>query len=196
MASSEEIFGMLGGSAPFVGKESTKKKSLKKQIDELIKNRPQYEIQDEAYQNQALAKNQAFGRDRGIQQAESNIQTQAADAVGQAQQVSGSSNAILDTIAGITGNANNSLRSLGVDEANIQSGRMRDLYGANNAMIDEQDKKWNFNVNEPYQNQIQELRNRRKAKQENFFKILDTIGSLGVSAATSGAFASGGTFGK
>lgn len=189
----KDYFGMLAGGAPFSGGPN---KNLKKQIDELIKNRPEYTIKDEAYQNQALAKNQAFGRDRGIQQAESNIQTQAADAVGQAQQVSGSSNAILDTIAGITGNANNSLRSLGVDEANIQSGRMRDLYGANNAMIDEKDKEWNFNVNEPYQNQIQELRNRRKAKQENFFKILDTIGGLGVSAATGGAFGAGGTFGK
>jgi len=161
--------------------------NLKKKIDKLIANRPEYQIQDEAFNNQALAQNQAFGRDRGIQQAEDNIQTQAADAVGQAQQVSGSSNAILDTIAGITGNTNNSLRSLGVDEATVQSGRMRDLYGANNAMIDEQDKAWNFNVNEPYQNQIQELRNRRKAKQENLFKILDTVGGLGVSAATSSA---------
>jgi len=187
----KDTWGMLAGGKPFSGGP----KNLKKQIDELIKNRPEYSIQDEAYQNQALAKNQAFGRDRGIQQAESNIQTQATDAVGQAQQVSGSSNAILDTIAGITGNANNSLRSLGVDEANIQSGRMRDLYGANNAMIDEKDKEWNFNVNEPYQNQIQELRNRRKAKQETFFKILDTTVAL-VSAATGGAFKAGGTFGK
>jgi len=160
------------------------KKSLNGKIDSLIKNRPKYQIQDEAFENQALAKNQAFGRDRGIQQAESNILANQANAMGEAQQVSGSSNAILDTIAGITGNANNSLRSLGVDEANIQSGRMRDLYGANNAMIDEKDKEWNFNVNEPYQNQIQELRNRRKAKQENFFKILDTIGGLAASAAT------------
>jgi len=188
----KKTWGMLAGAKPFTGGP----KNLKKQIDTLIANRPEYQIQDEAYQNQALAQNQAFGRDRGIMQAEQNIQTQAADAVGQAQQVSGSSNAILDTISGITGNTNNSLRSLGVDEANIQSGRMRDLYGANNAMIDEQDKAWNFNVNEPYQNQIQELRDRRKAKQENLFKILDTVGGLGISAATSGAFGAGGTFGK
>lgn len=158
--------------------------SLNKKIKKLIQNRPQYQIQDEAFENQALAKNQAFGRDRGIQQAEQNILTNQADAVGQAQQVSSSGNAILDTIAGITGNANNSLRSLGVDEANIQSGRMRDLYGANNAMIDEQDKAWNFNVNEPYQNQLQALRDRKKARQENLFKILDTIVGLADSAAS------------
>lgn len=176
----KDTWGMLAGGKPFGGGP----KNLKKQIDELIKNRPEYEIQDEAYENQALAKNQAFGRDRGIMQAEENIQTQSADAVGQAQQVSNSSNALLDTISGITGNANNSLRSLGVDEARIQSQRMGDVYGTNNAMIDEQDKAWNFNVNEPYQNQIQELRNRRKARQENLFKVLDTIGGLGVSAAT------------
>lgn len=177
----KDYFGMLAGGAPFSGGPN---KNLKKQIDELIKNRPQYEIKDEAYENQALAKNQAFGRDRGIQQAESNILANQANAVGESQQVSNSTNALLGTLEGMTGNVNNSLRSLGVDEANVASGRMRDLYGANNAMIDEQDKEWNFNVNEPYQNQIQELRNRRKARQENFFKILDTIGGLGVSAAT------------
>jgi len=188
----KDYFGMLAGGEPFGGGP----KNLKKQIDELIKNRPQYSIQDEAFENQALAKNQAFGRDRGIQQAESNIMANQANAVGQAQQVSNSTNALLGTVEGITGNVNNSLRSLGVDEANVASGRMRDLYGANNAMIDEKDKEWNFNVNEPYQNQIQELRNRRKAKQENFFKILDTIGGLGVSAAAGGAFGAGGTFGK
>lgn len=189
----KDYFGMLAGGAPFSGGPN---KNLKKQIDELIKNRPKYEIKDEAYENQALAKNQAFGRDRGIQQAESNILANQANAVGESQQVSNSTNALLGTLEGMTGNVNNSLRSLGVDEANVASGRMRDLYGANNAMIDEQDKEWNFNVNEPYQNQIQELRNRRKARQENFFKILDTIGGLGVSAATGGAFGAGGTFGK
>ena len=55
---------------------------------------------------------------------------------------------------------------------------MRDLYGANNAMIDEQDKAWNFNVNEPYQNQIQELRDRRKFRQELLFKAIDTAGAV------------------
>ena len=162
--------------------------SLKKQIDDLIKNRPKYTIQDEAYENQALAKNMAFGRDRGVMAAENNIETQAADAIGQAQQVSNSSNAILDTIAGVTGNANQNLRDLGVDEANIQASRMRDLYGANSAMIDEQDKAWNFNVNEPYQNQIQELRNRRKARQENIWKAIDTIGGLTLGAKNAGFF--------
>lgn len=120
----------------------------------------------------------AFGRDRGIQQAEQNIETQSADAIGQAQQVSNSSNAILDTIAGITGGANNSLRNLGIDEANIQSSRMRDLYGANNAMIDEQDKKWNYNENMPYQNKLAALRDQKKANAEATFKMLDTAGSI------------------
>lgn len=180
---SKDTWGMLAGGKPF-----GRKKSLRKQIDALIKNRPKYEIQEEAFENQALAKNMAFGRDRGIQQAEQNIETQSTDAIGQAQQVSNSSNAILDTIAGITGNANSSLRSLGVDEANVAANRMRDLYGANNAMIDEQDKAWNFNVNEPYQNQIQELRDRRKARQENLWKAIDTVSSLATNAASAGLF--------
>jgi len=36
--------------------------NLKKKIDKLIANRPEYQIQDEAFNNQALAQNQAFGR--------------------------------------------------------------------------------------------------------------------------------------
>ena len=159
---------------------------LNKKIKNLLKNRPQYEIQNEAFENQALAKNQAFGRDRGIQQAEQNIMTQGADAMGQAQQVSGSTNALLDTLAGITSNQNENLRDLGVNEAQLQSDRMRDLYGANNAMIDEQDKAWNFNVNEPYQNQLQALRDKKKFRQELLGKAIDTVGGLATAGAMSG----------
>lgn len=162
------------------------KKSLNKQIDQLIKNRPQYQVQDEAFETQALAKNQAFGRDRGIQRAEENIMTQGADTIGQAQQVSGSTNALLDILASISGGQNKNLRELGVDEAQIQSDRMRDLYGANTAMIDEQDKAWNFNVNEPYQNQMQALRDRKKFRQEMAMKAFDTVGRIGLAAATGG----------
>jgi hypothetical protein len=156
--------------------------SLNKKIKDLIENRPKYSIQDEAYENQALSKNMAFGRDRASQLAEQNIMSSAADAMGQAKQVSGSTNALLDTIAGITGSQNQSLRDLGVNEANVQSQRMRDLYGNNQAMIDEQDKAWNYNVNEPYQNQMQALRDRKKFRQEMLFKALDTIGSIGINS--------------
>jgi len=160
--------------------------SLNKKIKNLIENRPKYQIQDEAFETQALAKNQAFGRDRGIQQAEQNIMTSGADAMGAAQQVSGSTNALLDTLASVSGNQNQQLRDLGVDEANVQSSRMKDLYGANSAMIDEQDKAWNFNVNEPYQNQVQALRDRKKFRQELLGKALDTVGGIAGAGAMSG----------
>jgi len=159
---------------------------LNKKIKNLLKNRPKYQIQDEAFETQALAKNQAFGRDRGIQLAEENIMTSGADAMGQAQQVSGSTNALLDTLAGITGNQNENFRELGVNEAQIQSDRMKDLYGANNAMIDEQDKAWNFNVNEPYQNQLQALRDKKKHRQELLGKAIDTVGGIASAGAMSG----------
>jgi len=159
---------------------------LNKKINNLINNRPQYQIQDEGFENQALAKGMAFGRDRGIQKAEENIMTSGADAMGQAQQVSGSSNALLDTLASISGGQNQNLRDLGVQEANVQSSRMRDLYGANNAMIDEQDKAWNFNVNDPYQNQVQALRDKKKFRTELLFKGLDVVGGLAGAGAMAG----------
>jgi len=170
----EKTWGMLAGGKPF----GNKPKSLNKKINELIENRPEYQIQDEAYENQALAKNQAFGRDRGIQQAEQNIMTQGADAMGAAQQVSGSTNALLDTLASVNSNQSSSMRDLGVEEANIQSQRMGDLYGTNTAMIDEQDKAWNYNVNDPYQNQMQALRDKKKFRQELLGKAIDTVGGI------------------
>lgn len=178
----QKTWGMLAGGKPF----GNKPKSLNRRINDLIENSPQYQIQDEAYENQALAKNMAFGEDRGLMQAEENIRTQSANAIGNVQQVSNSTQAIIDAMANITGQENQSLADVGVQKANVQSDRMRDLYGANNAMIDEQDKAWNFNVNEPYQNQVQALRDRKKFRQELLGKAIDTVGGIAGAGAQAG----------
>jgi hypothetical protein len=174
----KKTWGMLAGGKPFGNRPKSK---LNQQINDLIKNRPEYTIQDESFENKDLAENMAFGRDRASQIAEDNIMTSGADAIGQAQQVSGSTNALLDTLASINGNQSSQLRDLGVSEAQTQSQRMRDLYGANTALAEEKDKAWNFNVNEPYQNQIQALRDKKKFRQELAFKAIDTVGGLGAS---------------
>lgn len=158
--------------------KTTGKNSLKKQIDSQIAARPKYNINEEAYQNQDLARNQAFGRDRAIQGMETQIEQGAADTAGMLQNYSGSASSILSALGSINESKNASLRGLAVNEAGLRRGKMQDLYGANMNLVDEKDKEWNYNVNDPYQLKLEELRMRRKARQENAWKIADTATSL------------------
>lgn len=160
--------------------------SLNKKLKTLIENRPQYQISDEYYKNQALAQNAAFGRDSAIQQQEQNINQSAVDSVGQAQEVSSSTGSILSTLAAINNNKNNALQDLGVQEGQVNRANRQDYMGSNVALAEEQDKQWNFNVNEPYQNQIQSLRDRKKFRQEALFKVLDTAGAIAGAKILSG----------
>lgn len=139
-----------------------------KQQEELIKNRPKYNINSEAGTNQAIAGNQAayannqlYGQDQTKMLADQQVDANMANGVNAAQQSSNSTAGILSAIAGMNTGANQAKRQNAIDA----SGRLQDkqglamqansqLMGANNAMIDEKDKAWNFNVNEPYQNLI------------------------------------------
>jgi hypothetical protein len=161
--------------------------SLRKKIKALVADRPEYEINPEYQTNQALALNQAFGRDTAIQGQEENIEQQAADDVGMAQQYSGNTAALLNTIGSINTGKNAALRNLGNDEAAIQRQKMQSLYGANTAMAEEKDKAWNYNVNEPYMTKLADLRAKKKARQENLWKGIDTIASLGTNLLAPGA---------
>jgi len=186
---SKDTWGMLAGAKPFQAgfiRKNTGKNSLKSQLDALLANRPEYKISDEYGENTGLATANAFGRDRAIMGQENNIEQESADALGEASQVSSSTSSLLNTIAGISDSKNTALRGLATDEAGIQRGKMQDLYGANLASAEEKDKAFDYNVNQPYQNKVDELRKRRKQRQENAWKIADTIASLGLSAATGG----------
>ncbi len=160
--------------------------SLNKKLAKLVKNRPQYQINQEAFDNQALATANAFAPDQSIQQQRNILDQDVANTLNQVQQTSSSSSAILSTLAKINDSKNAAMRGLAGDEAAIQRDKMRDLYAANDALSEEKDKAWNFNTNEPYQNQIQMLRDKKKARQENMWRILDTVGSLGVSLLSGG----------
>lgn len=160
--------------------------SLNKQLSTLIKKRPQYQIPDTAFDNVGLATSAAFGRDRAIQGMEEQIEQQTANAFGQAQGATSSTGALLSTLNKLNESKNASLRGLAVDEAALQRDKLRDLYGTNAELGDQMDKAWNFNVNEPYQNQIQAIRDKKKARQENLWKILDTVTSAGTSLLTGG----------
>lgn len=173
------------------------KGNLKTQLDAAIKNRPKYNIAEEAYANQGLAKSRAFGRDRSIQMAEENVDRDVASSIGSAKNISSNTGAILDTLSSIGTSAMDTKRGLAMNEAQLQNQKFGELYGANNAMIDEKDKAWNYNVNQPYMNKIQALRDNRKFRQELLMKGLDFAGTIaGATIGGPAGSASGGKLGS
>jgi hypothetical protein len=168
-------------------------RKAKKEIKKLLKNRPKYEIPDEAAQNQAAARAQAYGRDRSIQMQEENIGQEAANAASAAKDVSGSTSALLSTIAAINANKTGQLRGLAQDEAAMQSGKMQNMYAANTAMVDEKDKAWNYNVNMPYQQKLQRANEKLRRAQMITDSFSGVAIAVGGSAATQGTSDQGGS---
>lgn len=151
----------------------------------LIRNRPKYEINEEIYQNQNLAKSAAFGRDRSIQIQESQLEQDAADAASRAQDVTSNASSLLSTLAAIQSNQDSARRGLAMNEAELQRQNRINLMDANQAIIDEKDKAWDFNVNQPYQNQIQALRDRKKARSQLTGEIISGLSQIITSGASS-----------
>lgn len=137
-------------------------KALKREISRA----PKYKIQDEAYQNQAMAKSQAFGRDRTIQMQQENVDQDAVAAATAAKSVSTGTSSLLSTIAAINANKNATKRGLAQDEATLKTQKMGQLLDVNTQMIDEKDKAWNYNINMPYQMKIAALRDKIKDNTE------------------------------
>lgn len=165
--------------------------SLRKKIDKQIKNMPKYSIQEEAFQNQALAKTQAFGEDRDIQMQQENIEQSGANAVAQAKDVTSSTSDLLGTISSIQSNKAGALRELAVQQAQIRRQKMQDLYGANQAMIDEKDKQWYQNVYAPYDASLRALQ-QRKANRDNLVSnIVGGVLNFGGDLMTAGLLKSG-----
>lgn len=160
--------------------------SLNRKIAAQLRNRPKYQMSEEYLNNQAMARAAAFGRDRSIMQQEENLEQEAADAIGQAQQYSTSASGILSTLASISGSKNAALRNLAVDEATIQRGRMQDLYGANQAVAEEQDKEFEYNVNMPYQKKLEFLQARKRRREQLTDQIIGSVVGLGATALTGG----------
>lgn len=125
-------------------------RKAKKDRENLIKKMPKYQITEEASQNQAIARSQAFGKDRSIQAQRTNIEQDTANAVSAAKDVTSSTSDLLSTIAAIKSNSDATMRGLAQDEATIQNQKVGQLYGVNSQMIDEKDKQWRQNVYAPW----------------------------------------------
>lgn len=148
-------------------------KRNQKKLDKLLKNAPKYNINQEAYDNQALARGAAFGRDRSIQMQQAQQDQQTVDATSAVKEVTNDTSSLLGAIAAIQAGRDVNTRNLASDEAQLQNQKMQQLLTVNNQMIDEKDKAWNYNTNMPFQMKVASLRDRVKANNELLLKGVD-----------------------
>ena len=160
--------------------------SLKKKIRRHLRNRPTYEIDPSYANNVALAESQVYGRNPAIMRAEENIRDNTADMTYNALQTSDSAGGILGMLNSLNRSQSESFENLAQQEANIQQQNIGQLYQQRQALAEEKDKAFDYNVNQPYQTRLAELRDRRKARQETWGKVFDTVGGLAVGALTGG----------
>jgi hypothetical protein len=153
--------GLIASISGSIGKRKAKK-ALKRELA----NAPKYKIADEAFQNQALAKGQAFGRDRAIQQGQEDISQSAVNASAQARDITSSTSALLNTISQIEAGKQANLRGLAGEDAYGRQQKLMNLQNVNNQVIDEKDKAFDYNINQPFQNRVAMYRDQRKANEE------------------------------
>ncbi len=149
--------------AGIVGASGAKK--ARKELAKVTANAPKYKINGEAFQNQAMAKADAFGRDSAIQAQEAQIDQNTSNAIGVAKDTTSSTSSLLSTLAAINSNKEAAGRNLAMDEAQLRTQKRGVLMDVNNQMIDEKDKEWNYNVNMPYQMKVAALRDRQQYNQ-------------------------------
>ena len=154
---------------------------LKKRIKELEAARPLYKISDEAFENQEIAKRQAFGEPTEITTAKTALEQNVADTVSQATKVSDSGSGLLATLSAINSQKQKSYLGLASAEASIKSQRLGDLYRSNRAMIDEQDKAFEFNVAAPYADKLSTLRDQKTQRTENWMRVADSVAGIATS---------------
>lgn len=160
------------------------KGSLKNRIKYAEKNRPAYKVADEAFENQEIAKRQAFGEVAEITAAKTSLEQNVADTMGQATKISDSGSGLLATLSAINSQKQKAYLGLAESESVIRSQKLGDLYRSNRAMIDEQDKAFEFNVAAPYADQLTTMRNQKTQRTENIMRGVDAAASIAASAVS------------
>lgn len=167
-----------------------------RKLRRLLKKAPKYKISEEAYQNQNIARSAAYGRNRAIQSQQTQNQQDTATAVSSVKDVTSNTSDLLSTIAAIKANSEASNRALAQDEATMQQSNIQQLIGVNNQMIDEKDKKWNYNENMPYQMKVAALRDKIKFNQELTMKGIEAQSAQDTAAIQSFGQMFGGMMGS
>lgn len=141
-------------------------------------NRPTYKVNTGYDENRALASQEAFGVNPSIQQGLDQADQDQAETLNQAQQYSSSASSIMNTLSSLSGRRMSTQRQLrGIQGQFNQQGR-RELAMSNKDLAEERDKEWNYNVNEPYQYNVQTENNAIQSSSANGAKQKDLMQAM------------------
>jgi hypothetical protein len=186
------LFGGLFQSIAGFREENEGKKKAKKAEQDMefwIKNRPDYDVRDEHYQNKGLATQTRnmysdltkTGQIPGQQYVEDQLAQNTANTLASAQMYGTTNPAVLSQLAqNALQTQNQQSRNLSIEGARMRqenfgnlASATQALQSANTNIAEEEDKAWNYNVNEPYQLQVDRTRKKLKAGEEQEAKGRD-----------------------
>lgn len=144
--------------------------------------RPNYEIPQEIFQNQAMFESMAnSSRIPGQAIMEENIAKSTANAIGQAQRGAASSVDALSAIGGIQQNQNDVFSNLGIAGAQMQMANKDKLAQARESTADYRQQAFDYNKNQPYLLKLKQSQKYRDQAQSQFNNISRDVHEFGSS---------------
>lgn len=138
-----------------------------------------YEIPDEVKQILALAKSKASNPFPEGDLMRRDMSTQLAGSTQRLNEAGGDSGASLGAIADLYGKQLGSYNQLAMQEYGAKNQADAQVSQALGMMGDYQDRKWDFNVRQPYDRALQEFFANRSAATQNIFGGIDAISGAG-----------------
>jgi hypothetical protein len=156
--------------------------------------RPDYNVQQEYFDNQGLAENMAQSglSEEALNYYTTNAQRGLSVSIDGLLQSGGGAN----SIAGAIDNYNRSLSQVAAADAEMKNNNLRYLVEQNKALAGQKTMKWSLNEYEPYKDKAAAATAMQKTGTENIFNGVSQIGAAGVAASSafnySGSGGSGG----
>lgn len=155
--------------------------NISKHINELIANRPKYEISPTVLEDQALANANAFGQDRVLEGERAQLGEETASGISQAEKYSGSANSILATLSSLTGSQQKESRNLGIAGAQLRNQKIGQKYGIDQNAEAAYDKAFNWNVAGKYADMLNQLYQRKISRDAHQNQLIGAYsGSAGA----------------
>lgn len=181
------IGGVVGAGAGLISGLGKKKK--RDEAEALAKNRPQYQIPKEVFQNQAMYEAMSkSSRVPGQAYIENQIGQNQATALNAAQRSAGSSADALAALGGIQANTNNQQNQLAQMGLEYQAANKDKLAQANLEMADYRQQEFDYNKNQPWQINFaksQKLNDQSIQDNQNMVADAQALGMVGSSLANS-----------
>lgn len=167
--------------------------NIQKKINELINNRPKYEISPTVGEDQAIANANAFGEDRVLEGERTQLAQETANNITNAEKYAGSASSILATLSSLTNNQYAESRNLGIAGAQLRNQKIGQKYAIDQNAEAAYDKAFNWNVAGKYSDMLNQLYQRKRVKDTRVSNAISGVTTAGGLLGNYGTSANGGS---